>query len=115
MKAICIKYLQEYVAAFQERRSKTTDEVVNLFMSKRPLQWRGNPRAERVVPVAGKPEEEREGAAAAGGADGKMTKNQLKKLAKEKQIAEKKAAKTREKEAIQLGVGAVAAAQVGDP
>jgi tryptophanyl-tRNA synthetase len=60
-------------------------------MSVRPLKWRGNPRVERVVPVV----ENQTGDAV----DGKLSKNQLKKLEKEKQIAAKKAAKAAEKEA----------------
>lgn len=90
MKAVCIKHLQEYVAAFQERRTKATDDVVKQFMSVRPLKWRGNPRVERVVPVV----ENQAGDAG----DGKLSKNQLKKLEKEKQIAAKKAAKAAERE-----------------
>ncbi|KAK8054677.1 tryptophanyl-tRNA synthetase [Apiospora phragmitis] len=95
LKAICIKHLQEYVKAFQEKRANATDEVVERFMSQRPLSWKGNPRVERVVPVkdnAGKGEE------SGAGGDGKMTKNQLKKLEKEKMVAAKKAAKAKEKE-----------------
>ncbi|KAI2643172.1 tryptophanyl-tRNA synthetase [Xylaria nigripes] len=92
LKAICIKHLQEYVSAFQQRRAKATDEVVKQFMSVRPLKWRGNPRVERIVPVASDPAAEGEG-------DGKLSKNQLKKLEKEKQIAAKKAAKAAEKDA----------------
>ncbi|KAI0106427.1 hypothetical protein GGR51DRAFT_517652 [Nemania sp. FL0031] len=91
LKAICIKHLQEYVAAFQERRTKATDDVVKQFMSVRPLKWRGNPRIERVVPVISEQTD--------GTGDGKLSKNQLKKLEKEKQIAAKKAAKAAEKEA----------------
>lgn len=73
-----------------------TAETVKEFMSQRPLEWQGNPRvprADRVVPVVSNAD------GAAEGEDGekKMTKNQLKKLAKEKQIAEKKAAKEKEK------------------
>ncbi|KAK9414729.1 putative tryptophan--tRNA ligase [Seiridium unicorne] len=95
LKAICIKHLQEYVAGFQERRAKVTDEVVNNFMAQKPLKWKGNPRVERVIPVV-----QGEAAGGAEGAgDGKLTKNQLKKLEKEKQIAAKKAAKAAEKEA----------------
>ncbi|KAK4451905.1 hypothetical protein QBC34DRAFT_46081 [Podospora aff. communis PSN243] len=99
LKAICIKELQAYVAAFQERRAKVGDDVVDLFMGQRPLQWVGNPKAPRVVPVvdgtAGAA-----GAAADGGegGDGKLTKNQLKKLEKQKQIEAKKAQKAKEKE-----------------
>jgi tryptophanyl-tRNA synthetase len=43
LKAICIKYLQEYVGAFQERRAKVTEEVRQEFMSERPLTYGGNP------------------------------------------------------------------------
>ncbi|KAI1847179.1 hypothetical protein JX265_011855 [Neoarthrinium moseri] len=95
LKAVCIKHLQEYVAGFQERRSKVTEEVVDDFMARKPLNWKGNPKTERVVPVSGdapaKPE--------AGEGEGKLTKNQLKKLEKERQVAAKKAAKAAEKEA----------------
>lgn len=95
LKAICIKHLQEYVAGFQERRAKVTDEIVDNFMALKPLTYKGNPRIERVVPVVqGDAPGGTEGAG-----DGKLTKNQLKKLEKEKQIAAKKAAKAAEKEA----------------
>lgn len=64
------------------------------FFAQKPLQWRGSSTGERVVPVV------QDGASQGGeGGDGKMTKNQLKKLEKEKQIAAKKAAKAAEKEA----------------
>lgn len=43
MKQTCIKYLQEYVAAFQERRKKVTEEVRQEFMTARKLQYQGNP------------------------------------------------------------------------
>jgi tryptophanyl-tRNA synthetase len=95
LKAICIKELQAYVAAFQERRAKVDDEAVTLFMAKRPLQWTGNPRAPRVVPVV---ETSTDAADGKEGGDGKLTKNQLKKLEKQKQIEAKKAQKAKEKE-----------------
>ncbi|KAI0023657.1 tryptophanyl-tRNA synthetase [Xylariomycetidae sp. FL0641] len=95
LKAICIKHLQDYVAAFQERRSKATDDVVKQFMSIRPLKWRGNSRAERTVPVVDNSSKEEGGE----GGDGKMSKNQLKKIEKQKQLAAQKAAKVAEKEA----------------
>lgn len=94
LKAICIKELQTYVAAFQERRAKVDDEAVKLFMTTRPLQWNGNPRAPVVVPQV----QNADGEAAAEGGDGKLTKNQLKKLEKQKQIEAKKAQKAKEKE-----------------
>ncbi|KAI8627635.1 hypothetical protein F5Y19DRAFT_160511 [Xylariaceae sp. FL1651] len=96
LKAICIKHLQEYVAAFQERRAKATDDVVKAFMSVRPLKWKGNPRIEKTVPVVGNSSAQAEGGE---GGDGKLSKNQLKKLEKEKQVAAKKAAKAAEKDA----------------
>lgn len=95
MKAICIKYLQEYVAGFQERREKVTDEVVSEYMSTRPLEWTGNPkvpRADLVVPV-----EKDDGAEKKG--DGELSLSQQKKLAKLKANEEKKAAKAAEKAA----------------
>jgi tryptophanyl-tRNA synthetase len=88
--------MQDYVSGFQERRAKVTDEVVDIFMSERPLHWKGNPRVERVVPVVtGTP------GATAENADGMapLTKNQLKKIEKEKMIAAKKAEKASAKEA----------------
>jgi len=93
LKAICIKELQTYVAAFQERRAKVTDETVQQFMAIRPLEWRGNRAAPIVVPQV-------QDAAAEGGeqqGDGKLTKNQLKKLEKQKQIEAKKAQQAKEK------------------
>lgn len=93
LKAICIQELQTYVAAFQERRAQVSDETVDLFMERRALRWVGNPQAPRVVPVV---EAAVEGGEAAG--DGKLTKNQLKKLEKQKQIEAKKAQKAKEKE-----------------
>ncbi|EQL02094.1 tryptophanyl-tRNA synthetase [Ophiocordyceps sinensis CO18] len=71
LKAMCIDHLQRYVGGFQDRRSKVTDAVVDEFMSIRPLEWKGNPKA---------------------GSE-KLSKNQLKKMLKEQQIAQKKAAK----------------------
>ena len=93
LKAICIKELQKYVAAFQERRAKVDDETVKLFMQTRPLKWGGNPRAPIVVPKF----ENGEAGEAKEGEDGKLTKNQLKKLEKQKQIEAKKAQKAKEK------------------
>lgn len=74
-----------------------TDEVVKEFMAIRPLEWQGNPnvpRADLVVPVVKADEAT---APAEGGAE-KLTKNQLKKLLKEQQIAAKKAEKAKQKE-----------------
>lgn len=99
IKAICIEQVQQYVAAFQERRAKVDEDIVKNFMSVRPLEWKGNPkipRADLVVPVnkAGSGD-----AGAGGSGDGQLSKNALKKIEKEKAIAEKKAAQQREREA----------------
>ena len=40
---MAIALLQEYVAEFQERRAKVTDEVLEQYMTPRKLEWRGNP------------------------------------------------------------------------
>ncbi|PHH84682.1 hypothetical protein CDD83_1551 [Cordyceps sp. RAO-2017] len=97
LKAMCIEHLQKYVSGFQERRSRVTEAVVDEFMSARPLEWKGNgrvPRADLVAPVIGSAEGKAEGGE---GADGKLSKNQLKKLLKEQQIAQKKAEKAKGK------------------
>ncbi|KAH8893357.1 tryptophanyl-tRNA synthetase [Thozetella sp. PMI_491] len=95
IKKKCIEQLQIYVKGFQERRAQVTEEMVDLFMSKRPLEWKGNPKANIVVPVV----EDGAAAPASGeGGDGKLTKNQLKKIEKQKQVEAKKAQKAKEKE-----------------
>lgn len=52
IKAICIKYLQEYVAAFQERRAKVTDEVREDFFSHKGLLFRGTESKKIVEGIA---------------------------------------------------------------
>lgn len=87
LKAKCIEELQLYVKGFQERRAKVDEAVVDEFMKIKPLEYKGNPNPIKTLEVRPK-EGEAEGAAPGG-----MTKNQLKKLEKEKMIAAKKAAK----------------------
>ncbi|KHN95151.1 tryptophanyl-tRNA synthetase [Metarhizium album ARSEF 1941] len=99
LKAICIEHLQKYVGTFQERRSKVSDAVVDEFMSVRPLEWKGNPRVPRadlVVPVT----KAADGVSPYGdtGSTGELSKNAMKKLLKEQQIAAKKAQKAKERE-----------------
>ena len=43
MKQRCIAELQAYVAGFQERRRKVSEEVRELYFSKRRLEYQGNP------------------------------------------------------------------------
>ncbi|KAH6606655.1 tryptophanyl-trna synthetase [Trichoderma cornu-damae] len=95
---ICIARLQEYVGAFQERRAKVTDEVVGQFMAIRPLEWQGNPKVPRADLVVPEMKADEAAAASADGGAEKLTKNQLKKLLKEQQIAAKKAEKAKQKE-----------------
>lgn len=92
LKALCIAEVEKYVTAFQERRALVTEEVIDEYMKVRPLEWTGNPNPIKAAPAEGSE-------STAGPVDGapKLTKNQEKKLAKEKLIAEKKAAKEREK------------------
>lgn len=107
IKAKCIEQLQVYVKGFQERRAKVTDEVVKEFMTPRPLEWKGNPKVPMVVltkqPVADNGVGSTAGAT---GQEGKLTKNQEKKLLKQKQIEEKKLQKQREKEAAAAAAAA---------
>ncbi|KAK1445830.1 tryptophanyl-tRNA synthetase [Colletotrichum melonis] len=93
IKKRCAEELAKYCTAFQERRAKVDEETVNLFFSRRPLSW-GLAENLKSIPIR---EANTDGPAE--GADGKMTKNQLKKLEKQRQIDEKKAAKAKEKEA----------------
>lgn len=102
VKARCIEEIQKYVKAYQERRAKVTDEMIDEFMAKRPLQWKGNPNAKKVEP-------ESTGDEAAAPGEGGMTKNQLKKLEKQKLIDKKKAEKEAEKFAKAAVATAVAA------
>ncbi|TVY89703.1 Tryptophan--tRNA ligase, cytoplasmic [Lachnellula willkommii] len=85
LKAKCIAELQTYVKSFQGRRAAVTDELVHDFFAQKKLQWVGNPNPIVVAKEGGETSEVvvEEG----------LTKNQLKKLEKQKQIDAKKAAK----------------------
>ncbi|TAQ86683.1 hypothetical protein B7494_g5001 [Chlorociboria aeruginascens] len=90
LKAKCIAELQAYVKGFQERRAKVTDDTVRDFMALKELNWKGNQNPKSVT------EDRGEADAMEGGEGGqgapRLTKNQEKKLAKQKLIEEKKAA-----------------------
>lgn len=86
LKAICIAEVQKYVKAYQERRAKITDEMIEHFMSVRPLEWKGNRNPKKV-----KGQGEKAGETPA--ADGTLSKNAQKKLDKLKLIEAKKAMK----------------------
>ncbi|KAL2761071.1 hypothetical protein ACRALDRAFT_1059245 [Sodiomyces alcalophilus JCM 7366] len=98
IKMRCAKELSAFCTEFQARREKITEETVDLFMSRRPLVWRGSEALKTMV-VRPKTDGNEKGE---GAGDGKMTKNQLKKLEKQRQIEAKKAAKAKEKEAARL-------------
>lgn len=48
IKQICIKYLQDYVAAFQGRRKAVTEEISHDFFARKPLVYQGNPHPIKV-------------------------------------------------------------------
>lgn len=100
LKKLCITELQTYVKDFQDRRAKVTDADVDLFMAKRELEWPA-----KASLAAAKPAANAEGGKAADG-DGKMSKSQLKKIEKEKQIEEKKRQKAAEKAAKEAAAAA---------
>ena len=52
LKAKCIKVIQDYVAAFQERRKEVTEETRMEFMTPKPLTYGLNPRPV-VMPTSG--------------------------------------------------------------
>lgn len=90
LKAKCIVELQAYVKEFQERWALITDELVANFFALKPLEYRGNPNAQATAQGG----DMSSSAATGGSAEGTpLTKNQLKKLEKQKQIEAKKAAK----------------------
>lgn len=94
LKAKCIEELQTYVKGFQERRAKVTDEVVEDFFARRKLEFKGNPNPKVAAKQGGEAETGLEGQMGEVKVEEK-TKNQLKKEAKERLIAEKKAAKAK--------------------
>lgn len=97
LKAKCIAELQVYTKGFQERRAAVTDAIVEDFVSLKKLEWKGNPNPIKVETAS------KGGEAVAGAVGGEgapvLTQNQLKKLAKQKAIEEKKAKEKAEKEA----------------
>ncbi|KAI9844437.1 MAG: tryptophan--tRNA ligase [Thelocarpon superellum] len=54
LKQRCIAELQQYVAAFQQRKAQVSDETVKLFMSERKLEWGGNPNPTPAAPPPSK-------------------------------------------------------------
>ncbi|KAH8810794.1 tryptophanyl-tRNA synthetase [Xylogone sp. PMI_703] len=97
IKKRCADELAKYCTAFQERRAKVTDEVLDHFMTPRPLLFRGTSTLSFVE--NSKPSES---ASAESGKD-PNSKNQAKKLAKQQAVEAKKAQKALEKEAKVAG------------
>lgn len=64
MKQICIKFIQDYVKGFQERRKKVTEEVREEFFALRSLTYKGNPNPIKKEEVK-KDSKKKEGNAAA--------------------------------------------------
>ncbi len=90
LKAICIKEVQDYVQEFQERRAQVTDEVLDLFMEKRPLEWGGKLQNALAHISNGATTGDKEKVPKEGEGSKEMTKNQLKKQEKMKKAQEKK-------------------------
>jgi tryptophanyl-tRNA synthetase len=95
LKAKCISELQSYVKAFQERRVLVTEDIIDEFMKIRPLKWGANPNPIKQQSTEGEAGGQPDGDAAEG--TPKLTKNQEKKLAKQRMIEEKRAAATKGK------------------
>lgn len=93
MKARCIKELQAFVAAFQERRANVSHDTMREFMRPRKLVYAGNPNPTRPGPTAPASSDgvaaDDAGGDPAAGKDGRGTKGE-RKAAK---LAEKKAEK----------------------
>lgn len=94
LKALCIKYVQDYVQEFQDLRAKVSEQTVDDFFEVRPLACTGNAKAPFTLPIRAKVEE----GAGAGGEGGKPSKADLKRAEKAKQVAAKKAEKAAAKE-----------------
>lgn len=63
IKQICIKHVQEYVAAFQARRKAVTEEVREEFFKLKPLLYKGNPnpvKNEKKDPSSTKKKDDKE-------------------------------------------------------
>lgn len=56
LKGLCIELLQQYVAGYQARREKVTDEVLRSYMTPRRLNWGGNPNPKKPEPNPAKDE-----------------------------------------------------------
>ncbi|KAI9167281.1 Tryptophan--tRNA ligase, cytoplasmic [Paramyrothecium foliicola] len=85
LKKLAIDMLQDYVAKFQERRAKVTDEVLESYMKPRKLHWGGSP-----LPV--RPKDEPKVNEEAANSKKKESKKDRKKADKKPEQGEKQAA-----------------------
>jgi tryptophanyl-tRNA synthetase len=60
LKKKCIAKLQGFVKAYQERRAKITEEILDEFMRVRPLQWGQSRAAPASAPAENKQVEKTE-------------------------------------------------------
>ncbi|KAF2007643.1 tryptophanyl-tRNA synthetase [Amniculicola lignicola CBS 123094] len=96
MKKECIALVTHYVKDFQEKRAKVTDEILEVFMTPRKLEWNGNPNPTKPKKVeSGKQKGSAEEVAKVDENGQPLTKNAMKKAAKLAEIERKK----KEKEA----------------
>lgn len=104
VKIRCAEVLMEFVKEYQERRSKVTDEDVELFCKIRTIK----PTSSKLPQTA---EESKAEVSEEPKPEGGKSKKQLKKEAKQKEIAEKKAKKAAEKAAEKAKKAAEASGQ----
>ena len=69
IKKICIQYLQEFVAEFQERRKQVTEEVRSDFFARKPLLFQGKTAEEVLNELEDKKKQEKAEKKAKGGED----------------------------------------------
>lgn len=87
LKKKCVEELQKFVGAFQERRSKVTDEIMREFMTPRKLEFKGNPNSTAPAAPA------QENSEASGEKKVESNRGTTKGERKAAKIAEKKAEK----------------------
>jgi tryptophanyl-tRNA synthetase len=92
IKKKCADELSSFVTAFQARRAKVTEEILDEFMRPRPLQVHGQLSTSIVPLVGGK------GAAKPGDVADPNSKSQAKKAEKMRLAEAKKAQKAKESE-----------------
>ena len=104
IKAICVQYVQEYVAAFQARRKQVTEEKRREFMSIRALTFGGNPNVKVEEKKAEGSPQMPNGQATAGHKKKKSVSGTEKRAQLTREVEELRAAlQAKEQEIEQLG------------